>query len=208
MKQLLLSVITLLLSGLTATAQLTAAEAFTSAPADIFPLLDKNTRLDMVDYYNSGLSTPSANRLQGRSAITSLTPATLTVKITDSSSAQIALLPIGNDTIYAVVSTVATPGLDSTLKFYDKTWRQLPADKYFSRPEWKDWVSPGHDVSEVTAYTPFMLASYFIEPETGTLTATNNLSTFLDEDTYKDLLPALNTSLIYLWNGKRFIPKK
>lgn len=203
MKPLLLTLISMLIS-FTAGAQFTAAEAFTTAPAGIFPLLDKNARLDMVDYYNSGLNTPSANRLQGRSAITSLTPATLTVKITDSSSAQIALLPAGNDTIIAVVSTVATPGLDSTLKFYDRSWRQLPADKYFTAPGWKDWVTPGHDASEITAYTPFMLASYFIDPDTSTLTATNNIATFLDEDTYKTVAPALNPSLIYKWNGKRF----
>lgn len=203
MKSLLLSVV-MMLTGLAATAQFTAAEAFTTAPADIFPLLDKTTRLDMVDYYNSGLNTPSANRLQGKSAITSLSPATLTVKVTESSSAQIALLPLGNDTILAVVSTVATPGLDSTLKFYDKTWKQLPADKYFTVPAWKDWVNSGHDISEVTAYAPFMLASYFIDTDSGTLTATNNLSTFLDEDTYQTLLPALNKSLTYKWNGKRF----
>lgn len=203
MKSFLLSAITLL-TGLAATAQLTATQAFTTAPAAIFPLLDKTTRLDMVDYYTSGLNTPSANRLQGRSSITSLTPTTITVKITDASSTQIALLPMGNDTIIAVVSTVATPGLDSTLKFYDKAWKSLPADKYFTVPAWKDWITPGHDVTEVTAYAPFMLASYFIDTDAGTLTATNNLSTFIDEDTYKTLTPALAPSLTYKWNGKRF----
>ena len=30
---------------------LTASEAFTSAPRSVFPLLDNNTRLDMVDYF-------------------------------------------------------------------------------------------------------------------------------------------------------------
>lgn len=203
MKSLLLTLIALLVS-LSAGAQLTASGAFTTAPADIFPLLDKNTRLDMVDYYNSGLATPSSNRLQGRSAITSLTPTSLTVKITDASSAQIAILPAGNDTIIAVVSTVATPGLDSTIKFYDKTWRQLTANKYFTAPGWNDWMAQGHDSSEVTAYTPFMLASFFIDTENGTLTATNNLSTFLDEDTYKAVAPALNPTITYKWNGKRF----
>lgn len=203
MKSLLLTLISALFT-LTAAAQLTAAGAFTAAPADLFPLLDKNTRLDMVDYYNSGLATPSANRLQGRSTITSLTPATLTVKITDASSAQIALLPAGKDTIIAVVNTVATPGLDSTLKLYDTSWQQLPVAKYFTAPTWNDWITSGHDASEVTAYAPFMLASYFIDPDKKTLTLTNNLSTFLDEDTYKTVAPALNPTLTYTWNGKRF----
>ena len=203
MKQILLTAL-FLLATLTVTAQKTAADAFTTAPTGSGPVLGPNTRVDRVDYYNSGLATPSANRLQGRSAITSLTPATITVKITDSSSAQIALLPAGRDTIFAVISTVATPGLDSTIKFYDSNWAPLPTDRHFTAPGWNDWMTPGHDITEITAHTPFMLASYFIDTDAGTLTATNNLATFLDEDTYKTLSPALRPTLTYKWNGKRF----
>ena len=203
MKSLFLSVV-MMLAGLAASAQLTASGAFTSAPAEIFPLLDKNTRLDMVDYFNSGLNTASTNRMQGQSAITSLSPTSVTIKISESSSAQIALLTNGNDTIIALVSTVATPGLDSTLKFYDSSWRPLQADKYFKVPGWNDWMTAGHDPSEVTVFTPFMLASYFIDTDKGTLTATNNIASFLDEETYKSVAPVLNPSLTYKWNGKRF----
>lgn len=187
-----------------ASAQTTASSAFTSAPADVFPLLDKNTRLDMIDYYSNGLKTQSANRMDGRSSVTSLSPESLTVKLSDSSSAQIAILPAGNDTVIAVVSTVATPGLDSTLKFYDTSWHALPASKYFTAPSWDDWVTSGHDISEVTAYAPFMLASYFIDPSAGTMTITNNLATFLDEDIYTQLSPALYPTLTYRWTGKKF----
>lgn len=193
-----------LMCAMAASAQTTASSAFTSAPADVFPLLDKNTRLDMVDYYNSGLKTPSANRLEGRSSITSLSPESLTVKLSDSSSAQVALLTAGRDTVIAVVSTVATPGLDSTLKFYDTSWRALPVAKYFTAPTWDDWVTSGHDISEVTSYAPFMLASYFIDPSAGTLTMTNNLSSFLDEDMYTQIAPALYPTLTYRWTGKKF----
>ena len=40
-----------------ASARLTAAGAFADAPAPLFPLLDKNARLDMIDYFNSGSAT-------------------------------------------------------------------------------------------------------------------------------------------------------
>lgn len=206
MKRLILSLS--LAAALTASAQLTASGAFTSAPAEVFPLLDKNTRMDMIDYFNSGLKTPSANRMDGRSVVTELTPASLCVKLSEASSAQLALLTAGKDTVIAVVSTVAAPGLDSTVKFYDSSWRQLEGKKYFTAPTWRDWMVKGHDVSEVTAYTPFMLASYYIDTANGTLTATNNLSTFLDEDIYSMVEAALNRSLTYRWNGKSFIPAK
>lgn len=194
-----------LIGALAANAQLTAPKAFTTAPAEVFPLLDTNTRLDMVDYYNSGLKTASNNRMSGQSVITELTPATVTVKISESSSAQVTVLPAGNDSIIAVISTVATPGLDSTLKFYDSGWRQLAADKYFTAPTWNDWMTPGHDSSEVTVYTPFMLSSYYIDPSAGTLTITNNLPTFIDEDIYADISDAVRPTLTYRWNGKKFV---
>ncbi len=202
MRYLIFAIIAL--SGLATSAQLTASKAFTSAPSDVFPLLDTNTRMDMVDYYNSGLATPSANRMDGRSSVTDLSPASLTVKISESSSAQVAILAAGSDTVIAVVSTVAAPGLDSTLKFYDREWKPLQASRYFTAPAWKEWVTQGHDAAEVTAYAPFMLASYYIDPAKGTLTVTNNLSTFLDEDVYEMVAPALHPSLVYRWNGKRF----
>ncbi len=46
--------------------QLTATEAFSSAPASVLPLIDYITRLDMIDYYNSGSATASKNVMQGR----------------------------------------------------------------------------------------------------------------------------------------------
>ena len=67
MRYLIFAIIAL--SGLAASAQLTASKAFTSAPSDVFPLLDTNTRMDMVDYYNSGLATPSANRIDRKSVV-------------------------------------------------------------------------------------------------------------------------------------------
>lgn len=204
MKTLLIS-LTLLVAGVfSASAQLTAATAFTSAPADVFPLLDKNTRLDMVDYFTGGLDTPSANRLNGRSAITALTPTSLTARLTDASTAQIVLLPAAGDTIIALVTTVATPGQDSNIKFFTSGWSPLATATYFTAPAWKDWIVPGHKEAEVTQYAPFMLASYVIDPAAGTLTATNNLATFLDKDIYSLISPALLPSITYTWTGKRF----
>ena len=69
-------------ASLTMCAQ-SAADLFTSAPQKIFPLLDRNTRLDMVDYFKNGMATPSQNQLDGRSAITEMTPESITVKMTE-----------------------------------------------------------------------------------------------------------------------------
>ncbi len=184
-----------------------AGDFFASAPASVFPLLDHNARLDMLDYFSNNMSTPTANNLDGRSAITAMSPTDLTVRLTDSSSAQIALLTAGNDTVVALISTVATPGLDSSISFYDTSWRPLQAGRYFSKPGWKDWIAPGGDLETVTAMTPFMLSSYFYDPATRTLTLTNNLGKFMDPDLYETISPSLLPTLTYTWSGKKFSRK-
>lgn len=204
--------LTLALMGaaLTGMAQTSAADLFTSAPQNVFPLLDQNTRLDMVDYYKNGMSTPSQNSLDGRSLITEMTPASLTVKMTDSSAMQIVELKGSKGSVVALISTVATPGLDSNIKFFDSDWKPLPTESYFVKPGWKEWLTDSgrQNQDEVTMQVPFMLASYRIDPESGTLTLTNNLSHFLDKALYDDLSTYLRPQLVYLWNGKNYTLQK
>ncbi len=209
MKKYLLT-LALMGAALTGMAQTSAADLFTSAPQNVFPLLDQNTRLDMVDYYKNGMSTPSQNSLDGRSLITEMTPASLTVKMTDSSAMQIMELKGSKGTVVALISTVATPGLDSNIKFFDSDWKPLPTESYFVKPGWKEWLTDSgrQNQDEVTMQVPFMLASYRIDPESGTLTLTNNLSHFLDKALYDDLSSYLRPQLVYLWNGKNYTLQK
>lgn len=205
-KKLFLTAV-MLAGALTSMAELTAADAFTSAPQNVFPLLDRNTRLDMVDYVKSGLSTPSQNSLQGRSAITELTPQALTVKMSDSSAAQIAVLQGAKGEVIALISTVATPGLDSTIRFYDSSWKPLDGTAFFSKPGWNEWLTDEgrENKDEVTMQVPFMLASYRIDPTSSQLVLTNNLARFLDKDVYSMIESYLRPSLTYSWNGKKFV---
>lgn len=203
-RSILLSLILTLMGCGCMMAQRTAADFFTEAPAKLFPLLDQNTRLDMVDYYKSNLATPSNNKLDGKSVITDMKPESVSVRMTPASSVQIAVLPASSDSVVMVISTVSTPGKDSSAAFYTTAWEEQPAEKYFSKPEWKDWIVKGGSVDEVTMQVPFMLASYVYDPATKTLTLTNNLETFLDETIYEMISPSLKKSLTYTWNGKKF----
>ena len=72
----------LLLGAGGAFAQLTASRAFAEAPQSVFPLLDHNTRLDMIDYFNSGMTTASKNNMDGKSRITALTPNKVEISMT------------------------------------------------------------------------------------------------------------------------------
>lgn len=86
-----------------AQAQLTAAQAFVAAPRQVFPMLDNNARLDMIDYFNSGMATGTANSLKGKSRIAALSTLSMSISMTEASDYQLALLPAGSDTIIAVI---------------------------------------------------------------------------------------------------------
>ena len=185
-------------------ARLTAAGAFSDAPASLFPLLDRNTRLDMIDYFNSGSATASTNAMQGKSRITSLNPDDIRIAMTDASSYQISLLPSGNDTIIAVIQTVATPAHDSHINFYSRSWQKLNGN-YFTAPVMNDWLSESgkKNDGEVAAMVPFTLAEYVYDPATATLSLTNNLKEFLSPDVYSMVADNLLPTLTYKWDGTR-----
>ncbi len=200
----------MMLFAVGAYAQLTASKAFIDAPQKVFPLLEQSVRMDMVDYFNNGLDTESANSLNGKSVITDMTPSVLSVKMTDSSTAQLALLKSGTDTVIALVSTVAAPGLDSNLTFYSSKWTPVATTRYFTKPGWKEWLNSAGQShrKDIEIQVPFMLASYNIDPESGRLTIVNNLEKFLDEDIFEMLKPYLQPQLVYIWNGKKFTSEK
>lgn len=195
-----------MMPAVTSRANDTAAEAFISAPAAVMPLLDRNTRLDMIDYFRSNMNVGSTNALSGKSRITHLSPESVTIAMTGASTCQIAALPAGSDSLIAVISTVMTPAPDSKMNIYTRTWESDETARTFKRPELKDWLTPEgrKNSDEVEALVPFLLISYDYDPATRTLTMTNNTGTFLSEEVYEIVKPYLLENLRYRWNGKKF----
>lgn len=193
-----------------AQAQLTATGAFTKAPRQVFPMLDNNARLDMVDYFNSGMTTPSTNALKGKSRITALAPLSMTISMTEASDYQLALLPAGSDTIIAVITTVATPAPDSKMALYSKDWTANVTAKTFNKPLLRDWLTADgrKNSDDVESLVPFLLISYSYDPGTAILTLTNNTGSFLSEEIYETVRPYLFSELTYRWDGKKFAPVK
>ena len=189
--------------------QLTATEAFSSAPASVLPLIDYITRLDMIDYYNSGSATASKNVMQGQSRITALSPMSVSVSVTSGSECQIALLPMRGDTAIVCIETVMTPTPDSRVSVYDRDWKPLSGSS-FAMSAVSAWLTPeGKKQADVVeSQVPFMLASAQYSPETDTLVLTNRLSDFLSDDVYGLVKPYLLPSITYKWNSSRFVPVK
>ena len=206
MKHFLTTAILLAACVFGASAQLTARIAFTRAPQSVFPLLDTNTRLDMIDYFDAGMKTESKNALGGGSALLDMSPESLRVKMSDASVHQLFLLPAANDTLIGVIRTVATPGHDSSMTLYTSQWQPAARQHRFQAPVLRDWVTDPSHLPDVETVVPFMLTGYSYDPATSTLTLTNNLKGFLSDDIYAMVADYMRPVLIYRWDGKRFSP--
>lgn len=186
-------------------AQTTVAELFASAPDAVFPLLNRNTRLDMIDYFNSGSATSSRNSLDGQSRVTGIEPDRMTFLLSEATECELALLPAANDTVLLMITTVRTPVADSKVTFYNLDWKDMATDKFFTPPLLADWLTAdgSRDRDMVEGLVPFMLVSYGFDPKSSTLTLTNNMRDFLSEDVYSIVSESLKPTLKYIWDGKK-----
>ena len=201
-KHLLLA--TALGAGSLTAAALTASEAFIAAPRSVITLLDKDERMDMVDYFNAGVQRPSEKATDGTSVITSMTPEVVTVKLSDASQVEICVLPASPQPIIMLITTVRTPADDSSVAFYTSDWKPLASKGILNAPTLDDWLTDKSKRIDVEMTVPFMLASAKYNGTTGELVFTNNLATFLTNDVYKDIAPVMRPSITYKWNNKSF----
>lgn len=185
---------------------LTAEQAFVSAPESVFPLLNKNTRLDMIDYFNSGSATPSRNKLSGDSRVTAIKTNILQFAMSASSTCQIAILNLKNGKeIIALIETVLAPEVDSKISFYTTEW--VPTEeRYFVEPELKDWLTSvgKKNIKEIEALVPFMLVGYEYDALNDELILKNNIKSMLSEDVYESVVSYFKQQLKYSWTGKQF----
>ena len=101
---------------------------------------------------------------------------------------------------------MATPGHDSSLALYSGRWKRL--DGLFTAPKLADWLTDPRHSAEVEIVVPFMLTSYVYNPADKTLSLTNNLKGFLSDDIYSMVDGLVRPSLVYRWDGNRFVRQK
>lgn len=187
---------------------ITPAQAFTDAPASVFPTIDRMTRLDMLDYYNSGSPKPSKNSFKTDCRVLSASDSQITFSTSDVSEVSLSLIPQQSDTIIMVITTLKTPADDSSARFYTTSWQEIKKG-LFLVPQLDDWVKPDAGCKdELPDLFPFMLARFTYEPDTQTLTLTNNVAGLLPEEAKSWAGDALRKQLVYRWNGKKMVPVK
>ena len=188
------------------TKALTASEAFADAPASVFPSIDRMTRLDMLDYFNSGSPKPSKNAFKGDSRVISVSDNQITVATSDASEVSLSLIPEKSDTIIMVITTLKPPDEDSSVQFYSSAWKEIRKG-LFLVPQLDDWIRPEskHKKDDLENLFPFILARCSYEPGSGILTVTNNVGGLLPEEAAEWAGDALRAKIVYRWDGKKMV---
>jgi len=180
---------------------------FAMAPSDVLPLLPVNTRLDMLDYYNSGVNRASRDAAGGRAVITSSAARRLTFEMGDSCSYELAVFTAGADTVVAIVETICYPMADSRVEWYGSRWQ--PLKPLLDEPQLDDWLTREgrRHRAEVEEALPFITARITADPDAGTLTIARTIDSYFHPTAPPEALRWLEPSLTYRLRGAKFVKK-
>lgn len=180
---------------------------FAMAPDDVLTLLAVNTRLDMLDYYNSGVQRPSRDAAGGRAIVTSSTGSRITFECGDSCAYELAVFRAGTDTVVALVETLHYPMADSRIEWYSSRWE--PLRPLLAEPQLADWLTGDgrKHADEVRAALPFITASATTDPDSGMLTLTRTIDGFFTDADKPKALQWVRPSISYTIKGTRFVKK-
>ena len=203
--------LSLAMMPLTVTAR-TITDFFASEPGNIFPLLTRTNRLDMVDYYNSGKMVAIPNNLTGESNLLELDSAYLKVQTSKRRIVEMRMRMAGKDTVITVIETVMTPVPDSRLSQWNVHWQRYTSDRLFAMPTIDDFIvrkMPRElraDLQDAMIFPLIRLT--FTGEKHDTIEATHGLEQFLAPSEYKRFADYLKPTLNYRFNGLKIKPVK
>ena len=110
-------------------AQISLRDAWLSMPDRMIPYLNKNLRLEHLDFVDMGVKSEVNHQLNGVSVMDTLTADYTHVTLSNSSSLELRLLSVNDSTkIICMVKTFKAPAEESEIHFYDAKWNQLAGD--------------------------------------------------------------------------------
>lgn len=190
-----------------------ATEIFCSLPKHILELIPTRLRRDMTDYYLQADSIHKVtNNLGGTSHLIDLTDDYLKVQVTDVSTMEIKMLPFKEQQIAAVVYTVCGEAADSKISFIDEYAQELKSEKFFKAPQLKDFFSIPRGslttMKEIEQMVGFCTIEYRLNASDNSLHAYLTIDKHINQDDYNIIKLFMLDSLVYDWNGKKYIKRK
>lgn len=178
-------------------AQITAPLVFIKAPASVLPTLDKNTRLDMVDYFKGGMATASPTSLNGEARVTAMTDGQIEFTTSDNGRMTMSPVKYGRDTVIVVVKTVDLPAADSRVELY--SWPAWDLLDSCDSGVIADWVTPSarkeNRTEDVENALGFMTASATFDPATLTVTFAPTVASVITEKEFEKVSPFVSRTM-------------
>lgn len=176
-------------------------------------MLTKVNREDFGDFLASNMKAEVKNRFGNTSEMLKLTDNYLKLKISKVSMAEMKLLPLNDSVkVICVVHTFEGPASDSSISFYDTSWKRLPADKFLTLPvEDAFYKTPASEVQadslkNLRARADMFLLKADLSETDNTLSFTYATPDYLDKETAEEIKPYLvQEPLKYIWKEGHFV---
>lgn len=98
-------------------------EIWTSLPDSLLPYVDRNHRLEMVEFIDMNLTGDVDNLFGGKSEMDTITADYIGLTLSPSSTMQIKRLPVeGGDSLLCLVKTYLGPAAESKIQFFHQDW--------------------------------------------------------------------------------------
>ena len=186
---------------------------FIALPDSLSPMLTKVNREDFGDFLASNMKAEVKNRFGNTSEMLKLTDNYLKLKISKVSMAEMKLLPLNDSVkVICVVHTFEGPASDSSISFYDTSWKRLPADKFLTLPvEDAFYKTPASEVQadslkNLRARAEMFLLKADLSETDNTLSFTYATPDYLDKETAEEIKPYLvQEPLKYIWKEGHFV---
>lgn len=184
---------------------------FAELPVGVLDLLNRSTRLDMLDYAAVDSVYPAMNLLEGTSKLLKITDDYALVELTDVSNLQLKLLPDKkHGYVIMALYTVGSPAQveDTGINFYSPDYLELKTSDYFPMLKTKDFfaISKGSKLTQkdLDAMLPFPSYKLTASPEDQTVTCELTIGSDIDLDDLKTLREYLHNPVVLSWSGKKF----
>lgn len=167
---------------------------FIEMPDELMPMLDRETRKDLVDICLSGMHTALPNKWQSTSTMAVVSKNFLSLYEDGEyrSQTSMALLYGAKDTTICIVRSIfSNADAESAIYFFDRNWRSLKGEKYILLPELSEFERGGERVIDDAQPIESLRIGIGVD---GERSAHVEISTKTSD-----------RKISYDWNGKRFV---
>lgn len=188
---------------------LQAKDFFINLPFPIIEILDRNSRMNMLDYYEADSIAPVRNGLGGYSVLEKVTPDYLKVRMTPVSTIAIKVLPYKGKKIAAVVTTVgdSLTAYDSRIAFVDESFKTLKASNFISALTNRSLFNSNKDFQTALQMMDLFTQKITLLPETDYIYAECTTPQAVGKEDAEKLKPLLKQKVWFQWNGKKFVKR-